>query len=105
ADPLMTPEQLIEIAQRTLTQNYKQQPVVLQRGQGCKVWDAGGKVYLDLTGGIAACPLGHAHPKLTRAVAEQAGKLIHVSNLWYSDVQILLADKLTKLAHELGAPR
>jgi len=101
----MTQEELIAIAQRTLTQNYKQQPVVLTRGQGCTVWDAAGKSYLDLTGGIAATPLGHAHPKLTRAVAEQAGKLIHVSNLFYVDTQIRLAERLTKLASALGAPR
>jgi predicted acetylornithine/succinylornithine family transaminase len=101
----MTPQQLIEIAQRTLTQNYKQQPIVLQRGQGCKVWDVGGKAYLDLTGGIAACPLGHNHPKLAKAIAEQAAKLIHISNLFYGEAQILLADKLTQLASAMGQPR
>jgi predicted acetylornithine/succinylornithine family transaminase len=101
----MTQNELIEIAQRTLTQNYKQQPIVLRRGERCTVWDVAGKEYLDLTGGIAACPLGHAHPKLAKAVAEQAQKLIHVSNLFYVEAQILLAEKLTKLAAALGQPR
>jgi predicted acetylornithine/succinylornithine family transaminase len=101
----MTQDRLIEIAKQTLTQNYKQQPIVLQRGQGCTVWDVAGKEFLDLTGGIAATPLGHAHPRLTRAIAEQAGKLIHVSNLFYVEAQILLAEKLTNLAAALGKPR
>jgi len=97
--------ELIETAQRVLTQNYKQQPIVLKRGAGCTVWDVDGKSYLDLTGGIAACPLGHAHPKLTKAVAEQAGQLIHVSNLFYVEAQIRLADELCKRAAALGQPR
>jgi predicted acetylornithine/succinylornithine family transaminase len=101
----VTQEQLIEIAQKTLTQNYKQQPIVLTRGQACTVWDAAGNSYLDLTGGIAACPLGHAHPKLQRTIAEQAGKLLHVSNLFYVEAQILLAERLTRLASALGEPR
>ncbi len=96
---------LIKKAEHALTTNYRQQPVVLTRGEGCKVWDVTGREYLDLTGGIAACPLGHAHPRLTRAVAEQAGRLIHVSNLFYNEQQILLADRLTKLADGIGSPR
>jgi len=96
---------LISTAERALTQNYRQQPIVLRRGEGCRVWDVEDREYLDLTGGIAACPLGHAHPRLQRAVAEQAGRLIHVSNLFYNEQQILLADRLTKLAEGLGAPR
>jgi predicted acetylornithine/succinylornithine family transaminase len=98
-------EQLIEIASRVLIKNYKQQPLVLRRGEGCRVWDAAGHAYLDLTGGIAATPLGHAHPKLTAAIAEQAAKLIHVSNLFFVEAQIRLAQRLTALASELGAPR
>jgi acetylornithine/N-succinyldiaminopimelate aminotransferase len=96
---------LIETAERVLIHNYKQQPIVLTRGSGCHVWDANGRRYLDLTGGIAACPLGHAHPKLTATVGEQAGRLIHVSNLFYNEAQIRLADKLTELASAMGAPR
>jgi predicted acetylornithine/succinylornithine family transaminase len=100
-----TTQDFIDGAQRVLTHNYKQQPIVLERGQGCEVWDVDGKRYLDLTGGIAACPLGHAHPALTAAVAAQAGKLIHVSNLFYNEAQVRLAEKLCELAKDLVQPR
>jgi acetylornithine/N-succinyldiaminopimelate aminotransferase len=100
-----TNQDFIEGAQRVLTQNYKQQPIVLERGKGCEVWDVDGKRYLDLTGGIAACPLGHGHPALAAAVSAQAAKLIHVSNLFYNEAQVRLAEKLSSLAHELGNPR
>ncbi|MFI5290826.1 MAG: aminotransferase class III-fold pyridoxal phosphate-dependent enzyme, partial [Polyangia bacterium] len=60
-------EKLIAEAERVLTHNYRQQPIVLSRGAGCTVWDVAGEKFLDLTGGIAACPLGHGHPKLSRA--------------------------------------
>src|SRR4051812_18345804 len=96
--------QLIDAAHRVLMQNYKQQPVVLSRGEGVWVWDLAGNKYLDLTAGIAACPLGHAHPKLTRAIAEQAGRLIHVSNLFYIEPQIRLAEALAeRAAPSMGA--
>jgi predicted acetylornithine/succinylornithine family transaminase len=96
---------LIETAQRVLTQNYRQQPIVLRRGAGCEVWDVAGTRYLDLTGGIAATPLGHGHPKLAQAIAKQAAELIHVSNLFYVEAQIRLAEKLAEFAQAVGAPR
>ncbi len=104
-DGLAEQQALIARAEKELTHNYKQQPLVLRRGEGCKVWDVAGRELLDLTAGIAACPLGHAHPKLTAAIAAQAGRLIHVSNLYYNEQQILLADRLVKLAEGLGDPR
>src|SRR5438552_13926090 len=90
--------QLVESAQRHLAHNYKQQPIVLTRGEGCRLWDVAGNRYLDMTAGIAACPLGHGHPRLARAVAEQAERLIHVSNLFYIEAQIRLAESLARLA-------
>src|SRR5215469_5873268 len=72
-------------------------PVVLERGQGCRVWDLDGKEYLDLIAGIAVDCLGHAHPVITQALTEQANKLIQVSNLFYSIPQLELAELL--LAH------
>ncbi len=98
-------EKLIAEAERVLTHNYRQQPIVLSRGAGCTVWDVAGEKFLDLTGGIAACPLGHGHPKLSRAIAEQAARLIHVSNLFYVEAQIRCAEALTERAHALGQPR
>ncbi len=98
-------QELIATAARVLTPNYKQAPIVLARGQGSTVWDVAGKKYLDLTAGIAACPLGHAHPRLTLAIAEQASKLIHVSNLFFNAPQIELAARLTELARGMGPTR
>src|SRR5688500_4422655 len=91
--------QLIAQAEKLLTHNYRQQPLVLARGKGCEVWDVDGVRYLDLTAGIAACPLGHGHPRLAKAVAEQAEKLIHVSNLFYNTEQIKLAAAFAAKAH------
>ncbi|MDR0433106.1 MAG: acetylornithine transaminase [Bifidobacteriaceae bacterium] len=69
----------------------------LVRGEGCYVWDADGKRYLDLMAGIAVNALGHAHPVWVQAIAEQAGRLGHISNLFASDVQIELAEMLQRL--------
>jgi predicted acetylornithine/succinylornithine family transaminase len=96
---------LIEEAQSLFTQNYRQQPLVLRRGAGCKVWDVAGRRYLDLTGGIAATPLGHAHPRLAATIAEQAMKLLHVSNLYWNEQQILCARAIAKRARALGPVR
>jgi len=92
----MTSEELIGVAKSHLIQNYKQQPVVLSRGKGVELWDVGGRRFLDMTSGIAVCALGHAHPGLTAAIAEQAGKLLHASNLYFIEAQIVLADLLAK---------
>ena len=96
---------LIEEAQQLFTQNYRQQPIVLRRGAGCKVWDVAGRRYLDLTGGIAATPLGHSHLGLAAAITEQAMKLLHVSNLYWNEQQILCARHLAKRAHQMGPVR
>lgn len=97
---------LIERAERYLIGNYKQQPIVLERGEGCSVWDVAGTRYLDLTGGIAACPLGHAHPRLTAAISAQASRLIHVSNIFFVERQIRLAERLAELvASSMGPVR
>src|SRR5262249_56975353 len=76
--------------------NSKEQPVVLARGEGVELWDVRGQRYLDMTAGIAVCCLGHAHPKLTAAIAMQAGRLVHASNLYFIEKQIRLADALTR---------
>jgi acetylornithine/N-succinyldiaminopimelate aminotransferase len=81
-------------ARINLLQNYKQQPIVLERGQGTRVWDADGREYLDLLGGIATLPFGHCHPEIVAAVKAQLDKLWHVSNVFYSEPQIALAEKL-----------
>jgi len=92
--PASQPE-LLAIADQVLVKNYRQQPIVLSRGKGCEVWDAGGTRYLDMTAGIAVCGLGHSHPAFTARVAEQLGRLVHVSNLFFNDQQILAAKAIT----------
>jgi acetylornithine/N-succinyldiaminopimelate aminotransferase len=62
--------------------NYSPYPIWLERGDGPYVWDQNGKKYIDFAGGVAVCPLGHAHPEVTEAISRQAGTLIHVSN-WF----------------------
>ncbi|HEY2513231.1 MAG TPA: aspartate aminotransferase family protein [Polyangiaceae bacterium] len=82
--PSSTHAALVEGARQYITGNYRPHPVVLERGEGCWVWDVDGRRYLDMTSGIAVSALGHAHPRLVRAIAEQAGRLIHGSNLFLS---------------------
>ncbi|MFF2345558.1 acetylornithine transaminase [Pseudarthrobacter sp. NPDC058119] len=72
---------------------------VLVRGAGCLVWDADGREYLDLLGGIAVNALGHAHPFVTSVIASQLATLGHVSNFFTSPTQVALAEKLLELAH------
>ncbi len=69
--------------------------IMIERGLGSKVWDADGKEYIDCVAGIAVCSTGHCHPEVTRAICEQAGRLIHCSNLYYVPGQAELAEKLT----------
>jgi len=91
-------EALVERASRALTPNYRQQPIAIVRGQGCRVWDAEGKEYLDAIAGIATCALGHCHPALVRALEEQARQLWHVSNLYYNRPHVELAEALLATA-------
>ncbi|HKK72800.1 MAG TPA: aspartate aminotransferase family protein [Candidatus Krumholzibacteria bacterium] len=79
-------------------QTYGRQPLVLDRGEGTRVWDLDGREYLDALAGIAVNVLGHCHPAVTRALQEQAGRLIHVSNLYYTEVQSALVETLTRMA-------
>ena len=89
-----TNAQLESRAKQVLFQNYRTAPIALVRGAGSRVWDADGKVYLDCIGGIAVCGLGHAHPRVLAALEAQARKLWHASNLFYTEPQIELAERL-----------
>ncbi|HZX41204.1 MAG TPA: aminotransferase class III-fold pyridoxal phosphate-dependent enzyme, partial [Myxococcaceae bacterium] len=89
---------VMDRARAHLLQNYKQQPIVLERGQGTKAWDADGNVYLDLLGGIATLPFGHCHPEITAAARAQLDRLWHSSNVFYTEPQITLAELLTSLS-------
>jgi len=80
-----------------LMPNYGMPQVALTRGEGCRVWDADGREYLDLFAGIAVSSLGHAHPALTAAVTRQVGTLAHTSNLFMHEPGIALAERILAL--------
>jgi acetylornithine/N-succinyldiaminopimelate aminotransferase len=84
----------IAIEQATFFAN-RRPPMVIERGQGSRVWDVEGREYLDMIAGIAVVSLGHSSPVVQRALAEQSAKLIHISNLYYSIPQLQLAQLLT----------
>ena len=86
---------IMESADRHIAATYSRQPVVFERGQGAMLWDTAGRRYIDFIAGIAVCGLGHAHPALQAALHEQAGRLVHVSNLYYTIPQVRLAEWLT----------
>jgi acetylornithine/N-succinyldiaminopimelate aminotransferase len=93
-----TLEQIAELERRYLLQTYSRYPLVLARGKGVFLWDAEGKRYLDFVSGIGVNALGHAHPRVVKAVREQVAKLIHVSNLYYHEYQGPLAERLCTLS-------
>lgn len=84
----------MQLEQDHVLQTYARAPFVLERGEGCWVYDTDGNAYLDCVAGIAVNALGHAHPALVAALTEQAGKLWHVSNLYHTAPQAELAEKL-----------
>ncbi|MFO7964676.1 MAG: acetylornithine transaminase [Desulfobacterales bacterium] len=87
---------VMQTADRFIARTYSRFPLVLEKGRGCVLWDTDGNEYLDFVAGIAVCNLGHAHPAVARAVCEQAEKLVHVSNLYYTEPQTTLAKMLVE---------
>jgi len=81
-----------------LMNTYSRLPVTFVKGEGVWLWDDRGERYLDALAGVAVCGLGHCHPRLTRAICEQAGTLIHTSNLFHIEKQERLAERLTELS-------
>jgi len=92
-----TTNSIRELFEQYVVPSYARFDLVLERGQGSHVWDANGKRYLDLGGGIAVCALGHAHPEITEALIEQSKKLVHTSNLYYTEPQARLAKRIVDL--------
>ena len=78
--------------------SYQQLPVAFERGSGVWLTDQNGQQYLDALSGIGVCVLGHAHPEIEKAIADQAGKLLHTSNLYHIPLQEALAERLASLA-------
>ena len=96
----MTEPTVQELADRYLMHTGKRVPVTFVRGRGCLVYDDAGREYLDLVAGIAVNVLGHAHPEVAAAVASQAHALIHASNLYFTEPQVELAQRLVGLSFE-----
>jgi predicted acetylornithine/succinylornithine family transaminase len=84
------------LEERYLMRTYKRAPVDFVRGEGALLWDADGKRYLDFLTGISVCSVGHCHPDVVKAVSEQAHRLMHVSNLFYTEPMARLAERLSE---------
>lgn len=92
----MNNSEWIERGEQVLIHTYRRFPAAMVRGEGCRLWDENGREYLDFLSGIAVCVLGHCQPEVTRAIRNQAGELVHVSNLFYTRPQIELAELLVR---------
>lgn len=92
----MDSQTLMMLSEQVIAHTYNRFPILPVRGKGTRIWDREGKEYVDFFSGLAVCNLGHCHPKVVKAIQEQAEKLIHVSNLYYIEPQIELASLLCK---------
>jgi predicted acetylornithine/succinylornithine family transaminase len=99
---MTTATDVIAIEKEHVLQVYRRGTVVFQRGRGCRLFDADGRSYLDLISGVGVAALGHAHPRLAIALAEQAQQLLHTSNLFFHPLQGEVAARLSSLS---GLPR
>lgn len=92
----MNNHNIVNLGQQVVMNTYGRLPMALVKGEGCRVWDAEGKSYLDFVAGLAVNSLGHCHPNVVNAIREQAGKLIHCSNIYWIEPQVALAKLLTE---------
>ncbi|WP_296786973.1 acetylornithine transaminase [uncultured Methanobrevibacter sp.] len=90
----MNTQELIKIEDDYFINTFTRQPIVLDHGEGVKVWDIDGKEYVDMFAGIAVNCLGHNHPKLVKAIQDQAEKLIHISSIYYNEPALIYAKRL-----------
>ena len=93
----MNTKELIEIEDNYFINTFTRQPLVLDHGEGVKVTDIDGNEYIDMFAGIAVNALGHNHPKLVKAIQDQAEKLIHISSIYYNEPALIYAKKLVEL--------
>ena len=91
-------EEVIRRERSFLLQTYSRYPLVIERGKGVFLFDFAGKRYLDFVAGLGVNALGHGHPRIVRAIREQAARAIHLSNLYYNEYQGRLAEKLCALS-------
>jgi len=93
----MNNKEIIDLDSKYIMQTYGRQPIALTQGEGVVVWDADGNEYIDFFAGIAVNALGQSHPKIIETIQKQAEKLIHVSNVYYTEEQVKLAKKLAEI--------
>jgi acetylornithine/N-succinyldiaminopimelate aminotransferase len=99
----MNTAEIIELTKQYIMPTYGRLPVAFVRGEGAHLWDAEGREYLDFVAGIAVLAVGHSHPKVIAALREQAGVLMHTSNLYHNAQQALLAKRLSELSFSAKA--
>jgi acetylornithine/N-succinyldiaminopimelate aminotransferase len=92
----MSLAELKRIESERVIGTYARAPVQFVRGQGTRLWDSDGQEYLDFMCGISVTNVGHCHPLVVEAVTEQVGRLTHVSNLYYTEPSMLLAERLSR---------
>ncbi len=95
----MSNASFLEVGQGVVMKNVGRLPLVFSRGEGSRLWDADGKEYIDFLSGISVNNFGHCHPDITAALSAQAGKILHVSNYYYLEEQVKLAQELLKLTN------
>jgi acetylornithine/N-succinyldiaminopimelate aminotransferase len=88
----------MERADKVVMHTYGRQPLVLVKGEGCRVWDDQGREYLDCLAGLAVVNLGHGHPEVAKAACAQLSQLVHVSNIYYTTPMVELAEALVRLS-------
>jgi acetylornithine/N-succinyldiaminopimelate aminotransferase len=93
----MNNKEIIDLDSKYIMQTYGRQPIAITHGKGAVVWDANGKEYLDFFAGIAVNALGQSHPKIIETIQKQAEKLIHTSNVYFTEEQVKLAKKLAEI--------
>src|ERR1700716_981593 len=96
--PMKTFEQIAELERRYLLGTYNRYTIALTRGKGVFLYDLEDRRYLDFVAGLGVNALGHAHPRIVKAIREQAGRAIHLSNLYYNEYQGQLAERLCQLS-------
>ncbi|MFN3802386.1 aminotransferase class III-fold pyridoxal phosphate-dependent enzyme, partial [Belliella pelovolcani] len=86
------------IDQQYYLPTFNRIPITLVKGEGSKLWDIEGKEYTDLLAGIAVTNVGHCHPKVVKAIQDQASELMHISNFFVSPMQVALSELLVKIS-------